>query len=453
MLIDSSLEKQIVTGMIVSTEFLEGIAPIFKNQLLIPYTNKVAGWCHDYFKEYGTAPNKDIQGIFKQRVKDLREEDQFLTKEFLLRLSKKYKSSNKFNVPYILDSAEEYLRMIGVKEAYDKLGLAIEKGSVTRAENILKKFERTVRPQSKGADPFSKESILKAFSEDEVDKLYRFPGKLGQAVGDFEREYLAAFFGVRGTGKTWWLLWTGLLGVFAGYNVVFVSLEMSEKQIVRRIHHYLNAKPTRGTRVEIPVFNEEAEDEEIETIMKKQTRKELNLRIALEKMKALDESSQIKANFKLLTYPSGTTTMGDLRAQLHNMENYEGFVPDVIITDYADKFKPDIEGEVRHKIGAIWRGHKALAQERKCFVLTASQTNTARSGKDIGVGSAAESMEKENESDLLIALNQNPEQKQQGIMRASITKHRHDDYDLIKQIFVTQCLSIGRPYLDSKIKG
>jgi len=107
---------------------------------------------------------------------------------------------------------------------------------------------------------------------------------------------------------------------------------------------------------------------------------------------------------------------------------------------------------MRHRIGSIWRAHKAMAQERKCLVLTASQTNTARSGKDIGVGSAAESMEKENESDLLIALNQSAEQKRQGLMRVKITKHRHSDYNLIREIYVTQCYSIGRPYLDSRVK-
>lgn len=450
---DAKVEKQIVTGMIVSTEFLEGIVPIYKNQLKVPFTNRVAGWCADYYKQYSCAPYKHIQDIYKQHSKSLSEEDQFLTKEFLVRLSKKFKTSKKFNVPYVLDLAEEYLRMIGIEDTYQKLGLAIQKGAVTRAENVIKKFERTARPQSKGIDPFSKESIINAFNEDEGEKLFKFPGTLGDEVGYFEREYLAAFFGVRGTGKTWWLIWSGLLAVFHGYNVVFVSLEMSEKQIVKRIHQYLNARPTRDKKIQIPIFDDDSEDYEVETVFKKQKRKQLKISEAIEKANALDESSMIKAHFKLLTFPSGTTTVSDLRAQLHNMEYYEDFIPDVIITDYADKFKPETDGEMRHKIGGIWRAHKALAQERKCLVLSASQTNTARSGKDIGIGSAAESMEKENESDLVIGLNQNTDDKEKGIMRTCITKHRHDDYNVVKEIYVTQCLSIGRPYLDSRLKG
>ena len=451
-MINAKIEKQIVTGMIISAEFLEGISPIFRNQLLIPATNKVAGWCHDYFKRYKQAPKLHIQDIVKQQSKDIDEDELDLIEDFLDKLSKRYKKSKKFNVSYVLDIAEEYLRSIALEEIHKKLGIALEKGAVTKGENIIKKFERTVRPETKGINPFTDEAILKAFEEDSGDKLFRFPGKLGEVIGDFEREYLAAFFGIRGTGKTWWLLWSGLLAVFAGYNVVFVSLEMSEKQIVKRIHQYLNAKPTKKERIEFPIFHdEEGEDDEI-TIIKKQRRKELSIQTALGKLKDMDESGLMKANFKLLTYPSGTTTMSDLKAHLHNMEYYEDFIPDIIITDYADKFKPEDDGEMRHRIGSIWRAHKALAQERKCLVLTASQTNTARSGRDIGIGSAAESMEKENESDLLIALNQNAEQKRQGLMRVKITKHRHSDYNLIREIYVTQCYSIGRPYLDSRVK-
>jgi hypothetical protein len=450
MTIDAKIEKQIVTGMIVSTEFLEGIMPIFRDQLQIPATNTVAKWCATYYKEYSVAPNKHIQDIYKQHSKDLESESKFLIEEFLTRLSKRFKTSKKFNVPYVLDIAEEYLRTIAVKELHDKLGTAIERGAVTRAENLAKKFERMARPESKGVDPFSNESILKAFAEDDADRLFRFPGVLGETIGDFEREYLCAFFGVRGTGKTWWLLWTALLASFAGCNVVFVSLEMSEKQIIKRIYQYLTGKPTNKKEIEVPKFNDEDEEGEITTVIKKKKRKQLDAKIALQKMTDIRQSSLIKANFKLLSYPSGTVSVSDLKAHLHNLEYYEDFIPDVIVTDYADKFKAEEEGEMRHKIGGIWRAHKALAQERKCLVFTASQTNTARSGKDIGVGSAAESMEKENESDLIIALNQLKEQKGMGLMRACITKHRHAEWDLMKEIYVTQCLSIGRPYLDSK---
>lgn len=451
-MIDSKIEKQIVTGMIVSTEFLEGISPIFKNQLQIPFTNKVGGWCFNYFKQYSIAPNKHIQDIFKKESKNLKNEDKFLIEEFLKRLSKRYKTSKKFNVSYILEIAEEYLRLINVDSTHKKLGTAIEKSAVTRAENIIKRFERTVRPQTKGINPFSKEAILKAFNNDDVDKLFKFPGELGNIVQAFEREYLTAFFGVRGTGKTWWLLWTGLLAVQHGYNVVFVSLEMSEKQIIKRIHQYLNAKSPTKKKIEIPIFHDSNEDEDIQTIFKTKTRKQLNAEIAMKKLSDIDEANLIKANFRLLTFPSGTATMSDLRSQLNNMESYEGFIPDVIITDYADKFKPEIDGEMRHKIGDIWKSHKALGQERKCAVFTASQVNTVRTGKDIGIGTGAESLEKENESDLIIALNQKPEDKKNGLMRVCLTKHRHEEFHVIEEVYVTQCLSIGRCYLDSKIK-
>lgn len=449
MAVDVKIERQIVTGMIVNDEFLRGVSSIFKDQLRVPFANRVAGWCMDYYKQYQEAPTKHIKDIFLHHSKNgLPDEEKFLISEFLDRLSKKYVKSSSFNVPYILDNTEEYFRLLALEELKRDLDKSLEKGKITKAENLVKKFEHVVRPETSGVDPFSKDAIRNTFDEQSSDVLFKFPGELGEEVGYFEREYLAAYFGVRGTGKTWWLLWTGLLAVTQGYNVVFVSLEMSEKQVIKRIHQYLTALPTRAYKdpIMIPRFHEEG----VTTYFKETRRDELSLELALRRTRDLDDTNLFRAKFKLLTYPSGTHTVGDLKTQLTNMEYYDDFIPDVIITDYADKFRAEKGGERRHQLEEVWNQHKALAQEKKCFVVTASQTNTSRTGVDIGVGSAAECIEKENLCDLIFALNQKPDEKKAGLMRLSLTKHRHDDYDIMRKVYVTQCLKIGRPYLDSR---
>lgn len=450
-MIDAKVERQIITGMIVNTEFLKGINQIYEEQFQTLMARRIGGWCIEHFKQYDQAPVQHIEDIFKRNKKRLKKDEKFLIEEFLMRLSKKYESSNGFNVEYILDIAEEYFRKVAIDQLRDKLGSALEKGKVTKAENLIKRFERTARPTSNGVDPFSHEAILRAFREDEPDKMFGFPGELGKVIGTFEREYLISFFGTRGKGKTWWLLWVALLAVFKGYNVVFVSLEMSEKQLVRRVHQYISGLPLKkGKEVKIPVFSDE---ESRITRFKASDRKELSIPLISKKIAAMDDSSLFKGNLKMLFYPSGTKTVDDLRSQLQNMEHYSGFVPDVIVTDYADKFKSSFKTESRrHQLEDVWNEHKALAQERKCLVATASQANTARTGKDVGEGTATESMAKEDLCDVIIALNQRPEEKKQGVMRLGVTKHRHDIYDIQKEVYVTQCFQIGRPYLDSMLK-
>ncbi len=449
-MIDSKVESQIVTGMIVSDRFLEQISVIYKNQLQVPFTKQVAKWCMEYYEQYKKAPNKHIQDIYEHNKKRLKEEESFLIQEFLSTISKKHSKTKTFNVNYILDSAEEYFRTLSLITLKDKIETAIDKGAVVRAENLVKTYERIARPESKGVDPFDKEEVKESFTEDTGEDLFSFPGDLGKAVGTFEREFLIAFLGIRGMGKTWWLLWTALLAAMRGYNVTFVSLEMSKRQLVKRVHQYLSGLSLSTGEIEIPHFSEE--EKEL-TYFKKVKRKQLTGITALEKLTAVEESSLIKGNLKMLFFPSGTKTMDDLRIQLNNMESYEGYVPDVIVTDYADKFKSDQRTENRrHQLEDVWNQHKALAQERKCLVATASQANTARTGRDIGVGAATESMAKEDLADCLLALNQTNDEKAKGVMRVGITKHRHADYNLKREIYVTQCYKIGRPYLDSQIR-
>ena len=448
-MIDAKMEKQIVTGMVVSTEFLQGISQIYTDQLQIPMLRRVAGWCIDYYKQYEQAPKAYIEDVFKKEKKKLRKEEAFLIEELLKRLSKKY-ANKEFNIEYVLNSGEEYFRTVAIQKLKDGITNSLEKGKLTRAENLVKKFERTARPISKGVDPFSHEEVIEAFSEENSDVMFGFPGTLGEVIGLFEREYLVSIFGTRGKGKTWWLLWISLLAVFKGYNVVFVSLEMSKKQLVRRVHQFLSGLPLRGGLVKIPKFNF-GEGKNL-TYFKEVQKGKLSTHLAIDKLNVMDESSLIKAHLKMLFFPSGRKTMEDLRSQLANMENYDDFIPSVIVTDYADKFKSEIKGDRRHQLDEVWNGHKALAQERKCLVVTASQANTARTGKDVGEGTATETMAKEDLSDVTLALNQKPDEKRQGVMRVGVTKHRHDDYDIAREVYVTQCHKIGRPYLDSVLK-
>ena len=154
--------------------------------------------------------------------------------------------------------------------------------------------------------------------------------------------------------------------------------------------------------------------------------------------------------FHLVEYPSGALTPRGMRTYLNNLEYYEGLVADAVFSDYADKMAPDgrYEGH-RHGLEEIWQAHKGIAQERKCTVITASQSNTVRTGKRISQGNWDEAIAKLYMVDEGLALNQTPEEKKAGIMLWSVVKQRHDHFDVMEHATVLQQLKIGRPYLDS----
>jgi len=187
---------------------------------------------------------------------------------------------------------------------------------------------------------------------------------------------------------------------------------------------------------------------------RKTSKEELTISRVLKKKQALKRSAMIRGSrFHLVEFPSGTLTMSELKAYLYNREQYHGEVYDVIITDYADKMKPEIHREHRHGINEIWEGHKGLAQEKKALVVTGSQSNTARTGKTIGQGDWADDIRKLNLVDAAMAINMSPEQKLKGLMEIGIMAQRHDYFDILGVIHVLHQLKTGRPYLRSYYSG
>ena len=507
--LDSRIERQIITGLIVSEQFTRELLPLLKpNSLQLPFAKTIAKWCVDFYKNYQASPGRTIRDIFIEKKKsDLDEDQADLIEEFLASISDEYERSDNFNIGYYLKKAENHLRSTSLQNLSKEISQAVIGGRLEEAEALAKGYERVTRPQSKGVDPINDSQVIaNAFAEDSGDQLFTLPGQLGRVMGAFERGWLAAVVGSAKAGKTWWLMMTALRALFAGYNVIFVSLEMSEKAMIRRIHHYINGLPTRKWAGEmlIPIFDCEhnqkgtceiskrlakvdlIKDEEAGIWIpskksaltefdkenpagykpctecmgssnyvptnwyKKTTKEELTINRVLKKKTAMKRSALIRGSkFHLVEFPSGELTISELKAYLYNREQYHGEVFDVIVTDYADKFKPEKNREYRHGINEIWEGHKGLAQDKKALVVTGSQSNTARSGKKIGQGSWAEDIRKLNLIDVGWALNMTPEQKIRGLMEVGIMAQRHDFFDVLGSVFVTHQLKIGRPYISS----
>lgn len=482
--------------MITSKQFLTEIQSIYSPQgMMTSATRIIAQWCNEYYQKYSEPPGKAIEDIFRER-KDIDLDSGTIDEIelFLSSISDEYETGDKFNSKYILDKAEKYFRLSALENLRMDLTQTIIGNRVEDGEELISNFRRVTKIETVGVDPFFDTSkIIEALDDDSGDQLFKLYGKLGEMIGELERGYLMGIVGAPAAGKTWWLLIIALRALFAGYKVLFLSLEMSEKQIIRRIMHWMTGLPIKkyAGKLLLPVFDclwnqtNECIDEcdvgiinsqsdtkpkfhktknykpctkcrgtseyEPATWFEQKDKEPLDIAEALKKRKILSRMSIIRSNrFKIAQFPSGELTMTQLKTYIHNLEYYNGFIPDVIITDYADKFKAEKYREYRHGLNEIWEGHKSLAQEKNCLVVTASQTNTARTGKDIVQGSWAEDIRKLNLIDVGFAINQTPEEKLQGYYRCGVLKQRHEDFNLLGEVCVLNCLKIGRPYLDSE---
>lgn len=171
---------------------------------------------------------------------------------------------------------------------------------------------------------------------------------------------------------------------------------------------------------------------------------------ALKKGVAVDRLMVVKGKrFKIVEYPDGELSVGELNTYIDNLEYYENFVADVVVIDSPDNMRYEGVKEFRHGINSIWKGCKGLAQKRHCLTVVSSQGNTMRTGKDLKRGDWSEDIRKYHVLDVGMIINQNNLEKDRMIYRCLVAKQRHEEFSIVNEIMVLSALHIGRPYISS----
>jgi len=157
--------------------------------------------------------------------------------------------------------------------------------------------------------------------------------------------------------------------------------------------------------------------------------------------------------FRLISYPAFSATLTDVEEDLERLETQEGFIPDVIIIDYADILAPETKHkDVRHQIDEIWKRLKGMAYERSCLVVSGSQGNRGSTEKEVlSEKDIAEEARKLAHADIWLALNQTAKEKERGVWRIGILEHRWRRFNKRQQLMALQHFDIGQPILDSEI--
>jgi replicative DNA helicase len=154
----------------------------------------------------------------------------------------------------------------------------------------------------------------------------------------------------------------------------------------------------------------------------------------------------------VVVFPAFAATVADIAAEIDALEYEYGFVPDVVVVDYADILAVENRNlSERGNIDAIWKRLKGMAAERHMLVVTASQSNRGSIKKrTVDQTDTAEDIRKIAHVDVMISLNQQPDERDRGVMRLCVIAHRHREFSQNRQVQVLQQLGLGQPFLDSE---
>jgi len=164
--------------------------------------------------------------------------------------------------------------------------------------------------------------------------------------------------------------------------------------------------------------------------------------------------AKYRRRFKLVNYPAGFLTVSEIRKCLSDWERHDNFVPDIIVVDYADLLSAD-DGHVtefRHRQDHIWKGLRALSQEKHVLLLSATQADadSYKRGR-LSISNFSEDKRKLAHVTAQYGLNQDPSsrEKKLGVIRINEIVVREGAFSEDNEVCVLQDLAVCRPFRES----
>jgi len=463
--IDKSVERKIVTGMVVSDQFLRDVKPIYNADYLASDYAKVIGkWCLAYHEKYGKAPLKNIASIFQSEKKKgrLQEADEKLIGGLLSELSDEFAHSKQFNAQYLLDQTVDYFKAQSLRTVADEITVGLDLSNPADAEQALLNYKRVAKPLDTSINPFTDANAIRKAFEQKETPLFTFPGAIGELLNDqLCRDNFIAFLGPEKRGKSFWLFELAFRGYKSRCNVAFFQAgDMGENDAVIRFHIRLSGQSNQSRycqELRYPVKARPVDKTHNKTLIDghKVIYETLPARRVLTYSDAIRNGKKMASRtkgkwFKMATYANNTLTPETINEQLDLWEHMDGFVPDVVLVDYADIMVCNKKMEPRHLENEKWKELRSLAQRKHCLVVTATQAT--RESYDAEVVTAkhnSEDKRKLSHVTAMYGLNQNETEKTAGIMRVNCIAKRDGAFSVMKHAYVLQCLEVGKVCINS----
>jgi len=447
-------ERRILSQMIVSTRFLSELRDIALPTLFkSTFSQTVANWVWEYFNHTESAPQKAIEDVYlKNRHLVSDEDENELIGEFLGQLSRDWESTQVNNIKYSTHNAIDFFKLRSLEKLSGELKQAVENKDSKRGENIITQYKRVERISTDCVDVLNDAETVRLAFQMDLETLFSMPSELGRGMGSFKRGDLYAVLAPPKRGKSWWLMFIAIRAALMGLKVVFISLEMNQDPVLRRLWKGFIGQPDNKGKIEIPCFSSGGKDGKFQIGTEFLNKMGVDLK-GIEKHQSKYQRASRGGCIKLKTFPSNTATVKDLEDCLDNLEYYDEFVADVIVVDYADILIPENPRlDYRHQLNSIWLGLRSMAQKREALVATGSQTGRTGMSKDASEKDVAEDMRKIAHVTKIGILNQNDKEKEAGVLRYKVGVAR-EEKAYMKELVVLQGFEIGRPYLECKPIG
>ena len=216
-------------------------------------------------------------------------------------------------------------------------------------------------------------------------------------------------------GKSLWMQNFSVRSADKGHNVLYITLEMSEKKVLKRLG-------SMGLKIPINEYDEKSKD--VDFIKKK----------IKERNNSSSDGLFDKKVGRIITkfWAAGTTTVNDFDNFLKKLRDVAGIKIDLIVVDYITLIAPvkGSGGDTLYTKGKhLAEGLRALAAKYSCPVLTSIQVaKDAWNSNDITLQDIPESKAIAETADTFFAIIRTEDMKLQNLYRFKLLKQRDGDF-------------------------
>lgn len=246
--------------------------------------------------------------------------------------------------------------------------------------------------------------------------------------GGLDIDTLNILMGQTNSGKSLWM--QNMAANFAnnGYNVVYFTLEMSEKKVMKRLG---------SMRLKIPINNYDEISKNSQKIKDRIQDLNNNNNLAGD-VGGIFDKKMGKVNVKF--FAAGTATIHDLENHLKNLEQKKGFKTDIIIVDYITLMAPvkglGVESNLYLKGKHLAETLRAMGSKYNCPVITAMQVaKDAWNASDVTLDKIPESKAIAETADTFWAIIRTEEMKRINRYVLKLLKQRDGDFSRSRASF------------------
>lgn len=412
---NDKIEHLILKNLIFNEEYTRKVLPFLKVEYFQEYSQSILfDEILSFIAEYNKLPTKDALDIEVSKRTDLNEKTYFEVKQIIE--SFEYES---VSIDWLINTSEQWCKdraiYLALTESIQIANGADEKRSRDAIPSILQDALAVSFDNNIGHDYFENSDDRFEYYHDVQTKI-PFDIQLLNIItkGGVKKKSLNLIMGTTNTGKSICLCSFASSYLRLGKNVLYITLEMAEEEIAKRIDANL---------LDINI-------DTIETISKK---------VFDDKIKTL----QNRTNGKLIIkeYPTGGASVNNFKSLLNELELKKKFVPDVIIIDYlsicaSSRFRKGIAGSYEY-VGSIAEEIRGLAKEFDVPVWSAVQSNREQqNNSDPTLAGIAESAKIGHISDFFVAIVSNEELEQLGQYMFKQIKNRYNQKSKLTRFVV-----------------